>query len=263
MSVAPRVAAHPMAENLGRNVLAVASGKGGVGKTWIASTLAHALSLAGRKVLLFDGDLGLANVDTQLGLDVRLDLGAVASGRASLGQAVTRFEAGGFDVLAGKSGSGALADLSQARFDALRQEMWLAARGYDHVVVDLSAGVEGHVRRLIPRAATTMVVLTDEPTSLTDAYAYIKLTRADHADARLCVCVNMARSAAEGERTWQTLAKACRSFLGFEPPLIGIVRRDEKVRDAIRRQTAYLLRHPTGQAAAEIEQLARQVAKLG
>ena len=110
----------------------------------------------------------IQNVE-QLGHDLRLVLGAVPSGRASLGQAVTRFEAGGFDVLAGKSGSGALADLSQARFDALRQEMWLAARGYDHVVVDLSAGVEGHVRRLIPRAATTMVVLTDEPTSLTDA----------------------------------------------------------------------------------------------
>jgi len=262
MTAPARVAGHPSSETLGRNVLAVASGKGGVGKTWLAVTLAHTLALAGRKVLLFDGDLGLANVDIQLGLDPAADLGSVAAGRAALSEAITRYEPGGFDVAAGKSGSGALADLERGRLDTVQQEMWLLARRYDHVIVDLSAGVEMSIRRLIPRAGTTMVVVTDEPTSLTDAYAYIKLTLADHAQARLGVAVNMARTQKDGERTYGALLKACRTFLNASPPLFGVVRRDERVREAIRRQTAYLTRHPAGQAAPEVAQIAQKVMQL-
>ena len=91
-----------------RNILAVASGKGGVGKTWFSITLAHWLARQGGRVLLFDGDLGLANVDVQLGITPRRDLAAVLGGRLRLAEAATPYEEGGFDILAGRSGSGSL-----------------------------------------------------------------------------------------------------------------------------------------------------------
>src|SRR5277367_3716493 len=94
-----------------RNMFAVASGKGGVGKTWFAITLCHALAKRKKKMLLFDGDLGLANVDIQLGLTPDRDLGAVIEGSSSLANAVVKYKEGGFDILAGRSGSGSLATL--------------------------------------------------------------------------------------------------------------------------------------------------------
>ena len=116
-----------------RNIIAVASGKGGVGKTWFSITLAHALALAGKKALLFDGDLGLANVDVQLGCTPRRDLGSVLSGEATLAQAVTP-NPNGFDIIAGRSGSGSLANLSAARLLDLRTELGRFAQNYDWVV---------------------------------------------------------------------------------------------------------------------------------
>ena len=98
--------------------IAIASGKGGVGKTWLSITLAQAMVRAGRRVLLFDGDLGLANIDVQLGLAPTADLGAVISGRSGVLAAITRHEASGVDVLAGRSGSGQLSGLPDAEMEA-------------------------------------------------------------------------------------------------------------------------------------------------
>ena len=171
----------------GRNVVTIASGKGGVGKTWFAITLAHTLARAGRKVLLFDGDLGLANVDIQLGLLPERDLGSVITGKRTLEQCVTPVEETGFSVLAGRSGSGSLALLPPQRLTALRDQLLEMSGSYDHVLVDLGAGVDRTVQALTPSMGVALVVVTDEPTSLTDAYAFIKLTIADRpkADIRM------------------------------------------------------------------------------
>src|SRR5476649_1156058 len=99
--------------------IAIASGKGGVGKTWLAITLSHALIRAGLRVLLFDGDLGLANVDVQLGLMPRIDIGAVIAGRTSVAGAITRHDLIGLDVLAGQSGSASLSTLSAEELESL------------------------------------------------------------------------------------------------------------------------------------------------
>src|SRR5699024_1226179 len=143
--VMPRPA--PMATS--RNMIAIASGKGGVGKTWLAITLSHALARCGRRALLFDGDLGLANIDIQLGLNAgQQDLGAVLSGRLTLSEAVTRFTRGGFDIIAGQSGSGKLAHVPASRLQILIADLGTLATGYDRVVLDVGAGVEQTVRRL-------------------------------------------------------------------------------------------------------------------
>jgi flagellar biosynthesis protein FlhG len=248
----------PAAAKRGR-VVAVASGKGGVGKTWFAITLAHALARQGRRVLLFDGDLGLANVDIQLGLMPAHDLASVLAGTRSLAQAVQHHE-GGFDILAGRSGSGALSALDDAAIDAVLGALREAALRYDHVVMDLGAGIDRSIRRMAAFADLLLVLATEEPTSLTDAYAVLKLHHADQANGEARIVVNQAGNATSGERTYATLARACAAFLGHTPKLAGILRRDDRVRDAIRRQTLLLQRHPNATAAGDVERLAEGLA---
>ena len=240
----------------GRNLVAVASGKGGVGKTWLAITLSHALARAGRHPLLFDGDLGLANVDIQLGLQPERDLGAALSGELPLRDTALPYAAGGFDVIAGRSGSGSLANLAPPRLAGLSRALLELAPAYDRVILDLGAGIDERVRGLATLCASSLVVTSDEPTALTDAYAFIKLALKQSPSADLRVVVNMAGSQAEGERTYATLRKACTSFLKSDPPLAGIIRRDPKVKDAIRSQEPLLTRYPNCDAAADVERLA-------
>jgi flagellar biosynthesis protein FlhG len=236
--------------------LAIASGKGGVGKTWLAVTLTHALARSGRKALLFDGDLGLANVDVQLGIVPERDIGSVISGNSTLARAVTRYAPGGFDLLIGTSGGGGVASLAPARLASLGNELAALSGGYDATVIDIGAGLDRTVRRFSQLAEACLVVTTDEPTALTDAYAFIKLGLAERPDMDMRVVVNMAGSLAMGERTFASLSKACRTFLKYEPILAGIVRRDPRVPEAIRHQMPLLTRSPIGEASADVEALA-------
>lgn len=242
-----------------RNILAVASGKGGVGKTWFSITLSHALARHGQKVMLFDGDLGLANIDIQLGLMPKHDLGSVITGRITVAQARMRYEAGGFDVIAGRSGSGSLANIPLSRLQLLGEDLAMAASGYNKVILDLGAGVEKSVRQLARAAGTILVVTSDEPTSLTDAYAFIKVTALERPGVDIRVVVNAANSTREGERTYNTLRKACEGFLKISPPLVGIIRRDMRVREAIRNQTSILVRSPNSEAAMDVEAIAQRL----
>lgn len=250
---------HPLALLYCPNMFAVASGKGGVGKTWFSITLCHTLAKNGKRVLLFDGDLGLANVDIQLGLTPERDLAHVTEGQIKLADAITRYEEGRFDILAGRSGSGNLATMATQRLTDLRGDLIDLAKAYDHVLVDLGAGVDRAVRQMAGPAATTFVVITDEPTSLTDAYAFIKLSRAANPRADMRIVVNMAGSVGEGQKTYETIRKASETFLKYAPPLAGIVRRDNKVREAIRAQTPLLIRYPSCDAAKDIESIAAQI----
>ena len=243
----------------GRNIVAIASGKGGVGKTWFAITLAHALAKRGQRTLLFDGDLSLANVDIQLGLMPRHDLGAVLAGRLTLNQATVRAEEAGFDIIAGRSGSGSLANTPASRLQVLSDDLALLAATYDRVVLDLGAGVERTVRQFTHSVGSCIVVATDEPTSLTDAYAFIKLTHMDRPETDIQIVINMSNSTREGERTYNTLLKACEGFLKFAPPLLGVIRRDPKVRESIRNQVSILTRHPASEAALDVENIAERL----
>lgn len=239
-------------------VIAVASGKGGVGKTWLSITLAQALSQAGRRVLLLDADFGLANADVQLGLAPGLDLSAVVSGRARA-EDVVRPHPAGFDLLPGRAGTGLLAGLSGAALEAVLALPRRLAGTWEDVVVDLGAGVEAPQRRLAAEADLLLVIATDEPTSLTDAYAVLKLHAQDAPEREARLVVNLAASAAVGQRVHATLETAMRRFLGRGLTLAGVVRRDGRVPDAIRRQTPLLTRHPSSPAALDVTALARSL----
>ncbi len=241
------------------NGIAVASGKGGVGKTWLSVTLCQILARQGRNVLLFDGDLGLANVDIQLGLAPEKDLGGVLAGKYTLEQAISRCREGSFDVIAGRSGSGTLAGVPSQRLAQISAGLVKLSPKYDLVVLDLGAGVERTVRQFAAMARTCLVVTTDEPTAMTDAYAMIKLTRMNYPNADLRLVINMVQSKPDGERTYATLRKACQSFLKIAPPLAGIIKRDPKVRDAIQHQAPLLVRHPNATAALDVEAVVRRM----
>lgn len=258
------------------HLVAIASGKGGVGKTWLAITLAQDLATRGRKVLLVDGDLGLANVDIQLGLAPTSDLSAVLSGRRSLADVIMTHTLPGasFDILPGRSGAASLANLEIGLLDHVLTSVRRLG-SYHTILLDLGAGIDPATRHMAVAADTLLVVSTDEPTALADAYAVLKLhardcdtrrTRAAPAsdvsgdaperrvDVRLII--NQAASHASGRRTYDILSRACSTFLGQVPALAGIIRRDGKVPDAIRRQTTLLTRHPNSPAAEDVGRIA-------
>ncbi|WP_417518095.1 MinD/ParA family protein [Minwuia sp.] len=247
--------AHPSVA-LGTNMIAIASGKGGVGKTWFSITLAHALRRKGRKVLLFDGDLGLANVDIQLGLSPKGDLVQALSGQKSFNDVVTHDSATGIDIVTGRSGLAQLADADSGHLDVLARGLGLISDMYDHVVLDLGAGIDRAVRTLAGNARQVLVLTNIEPTSITDAYALIKLLHQDNPATDMKIIVNSADDSRDGERTYGKLKMACENFLNFSPALGGIIRSDRHVPEAIRRQMPLATRHPTSEASADVDRIA-------
>lgn len=243
----------------GKNLIAVASGKGGVGKTFFSITLTQALAKQGKRVLLFDGDLGLANVDVQLGLMPKRDLNDVIRGRLGLDKVIQSYEEGGFDIVAGRSGQASLSALPTQRLTLLRDQLLDVSNKYDVVVIDLGAGVDRTVRMMAATATRTLLVVTDEPTSLTDAYAFIKLGHAAGMSKNVSIVVNQAPNAAEGEKTYKTILRACENFLRLKPPMAGMIRHDPRVKDTIRNQTPLLTRSPNTEAAEDVEKIAKVV----
>ena len=237
---------------------AVASGKGGVGKTWFSISLACTLARLGRRVLLVDGDLGLANVDVQLGLAPDRDLGTLLDSPETLAQSITRHVEGGFDVLAGRAGSESLASLPAASIERLLLLLG-ADETYDVVLLDLGAGIDRMARRLACWSDILLLVVTDEPTSLTDAYVFLKVHVGDRRvvasdeaiDVR--IVVNQAANHASGRQTFSTLARVSDTYLRHMPSLGGVIRRDDRVRDAIRGQVPSPLRFPLSASSVDVE----------
>ena len=246
------------------NIIAVASGKGGVGKTWFSVTLAHLFARSGRQTLIVDGDIGLANVDVQLGLTPERDLSAVFAGKAKLKDVVMRYDEGNFDIVAGRSGSARLTERAPSQLEIVREQLFDIASLYDYVIIDLGAGVERYVRFLTSVAARCIVVITDEPTSLTDAYAFVKLCYGSGAERpELQVVVNQAATQKEGQKSYQSLNKACESFLKMSPECLGIIRKDNKVKDAIRSQTSMLIKSPHSLAATDTAAISIKLLQRG
>ena len=245
------------------NIIAGASGKGGVGKTWMSITLTHLLARSGRRVLLFDGDIGLANVDVQLGLTPERDLSDVFSGKLKMKDIIFTYPEGGFDVIAGRSGSGSLSALPDTILMKMKEDLEQIATEYDAVMIDLGAGIEKTIRFLSSIASRVVVVVTDEPTSLTDAYAFIKLCLQQPITPDVQVIINQAMSQKEGERTYEAINKACVSFLKYSPNLLGVVRKDNKVRDTIRSQKSMIETSPHSTATTDVAAISIKLMQKG
>ncbi len=246
-------------------ILAIASGKGGVGKTWLSTTLACAFGRAGKRALLVDCDLGLANVDVQLGVRPQHSIHSVVNGWHELNAAVTPVQggpgrSGGFDLIAGHSGSGSVASLKPEDTTRILNGLQMLAPHYDRVILDLAAGIDPMLLRFARAADELLVVTTDEPTALTDAYALVKVLHLQGAKITPWVVVNMAENRTKGRKVFDQFALACSEYLSIKPKFAGVVSRDPRVPDSIRAQTPISVRHPQSQA---FEDVIRIVETLG
>ncbi|CAG4912341.1 unnamed protein product [Acidocella sp. C78] len=244
-------------------LIAIASGKGGVGKTWLTLSLAQAMSARGARILVLDADFGLANADIQIGHLAESDIGALLRNEASLADSVVTVGQGGFDLLAGEAGSGTFSGIEPAVIERLVRNLLDARARYDIVLLDLGTGVEPASRHLAALADTLVLISTGDPASLTDGYAVLKLLQRDRAergapvDAR--IVINQIETERAGRRAHAALARAARGFLRLDPPLLGIIQRDENIGEAIRGQRLFLSEFPQSPTAAALQSIARRL----
>lgn len=241
-------------------VIAVTGGKGGVGKTSVAVNLAAALAEQGKRVLLFDGDMGLANVDVLLGITPQYTLEHVLDGRCTLEEAIVQAPAG-FGVIPGASGVARLAELSTAEHLGLVQAFSHLTTGLDYLIVDTAAGITDSVRQFCQAAQHVLVVLRDEPASLTDAYAVIKVLHRTHGVRNFRILANMSTAPGAGEALFRKLERVTSRFLDVVLEYAGEIPEDTLCRAAIRGQRCVVQAYPSSQAARAFARIARQVAK--
>ncbi len=242
-------------------VLAVTSGKGGVGKTNVSVNLACALADLGQHVLLLDADLGLANVDVLLDLHPRYHLGHVLAGEVEL-DAIVLEGPRGVRVVPAASGVRRLAHLSTAEYAGIIQAFSSLRWPVDTLVVDTPAGISDNVAHFCRAAQEVLVVVCDEPTSITDAYALVKVLSRDHGIRRFRILVNQAASVADGREVYRKLDAVCARFLDDATlELAGIVPHDDYLRRAVQRQRAVVDAYPRSAAAGAFRRIAREVAR--
>jgi len=241
-------------------VLALVSGKGGVGKTNLAVNLSIALSAAGRRVLLVDADLGLANVDLILGQRPRGDLGHVLSGRLRLEDIVQEGPAG-IRWIPGASHMPAISRISQKRREELLDGLTALETQHDFVLLDAPAGIGQGVLHLAHQADELLLVTTPEPPAIMDAYALLKAAAATRVEAlgQVRLIVNMVAHRRDGPRVHGRIAETAGRFLGISVGFAGSVFCDGHIGRAVQRQEPLLLAYPHSQAAWGIKQLSRAV----
>ena len=236
-------------------VIAVTGGKGGVGKTTVAVNLAASLAGRGKDVMLLDGDLGLANVDVFLGLTPRLTLADVLAGNCSLEEVIIEAPQG-FRVVPAASGIAQLAELDPMTHLGLVRAFGDLTMNLDVMVVDTAPGIAGSVLQFSQAAQQVLVVLCDEPASLTDAYALIKILSRDHGVGKFRVMVNQSRGRGLGQSLFQRFERVATRFLSVELDYVGEVPEDAFLRRAIREQRPVVTAYPSSPAAVALKTLA-------
>jgi flagellar biosynthesis protein FlhG len=256
------IAANP--QHATARTLAVTSGKGGVGKTFVTANLAAALAALGNKVLVLDADLGLANLDVVLNLHPKLTLHDVFTERCTLDQAILPAP-GGFSVLLAGSGMVEYSRLTPEVRDKLLHILDVVKPRYDWVLLDTGAGISDVVLYSISLARDVLVVATPEPTSLTDAYATIKVLATQQERRSVGLLVNQTNRPGEGRLICGQLQQVLQRFVGampgapFQLNLLGEVKSDLSVRQAVLKRQLLLESYPGSEAAQAIKALAAKL----
>ncbi|MDO9072244.1 MAG: MinD/ParA family protein [Rubrivivax sp.] len=225
--------------------MAITSGKGGVGKTFVSANLAAALARAGRKVLVLDADLGLANLDVVLNLFPKITLHDVFTGKSTLADAVLPAP-GGFHVLLAGSGMVEYSRMTPEVRDQLQKVIAEVAPKFDHILLDTGAGISDVVLYTVSLAGDVLLVVTPEPTSMTDAYATIKVLATTQGRRKMQLLVNQTRKLGEGRAVRQQLQQVVDRFVNpqLDSPvrldLLGEVPSDPAVREAVLRRQLLL-----------------------
>lgn len=242
-------------------VLTIASGKGGVGKSNFSLNFALGLSVAGKKVVVLDADVGFANIDVLMGKPPRKTLADMVTSGASVWD-VLELGPYGIHYIAGGSGLHDLMNLSQEQFLHIVEQLTELQGFADYLIVDTGAGLTDATMRFILSSDDLIVVSTPEPTAMTDAYALIKLVTQRKQKATIHLVVNRATSLIEGKQAAEKLALVAKKFLDLELQTLGYVLDDPYVSKAVKEQIPFYVRYPESVAARCIEQLVRKQLKL-
>lgn len=243
-------------------VIAIASGKGGVGKTSVSVNLSTAMALTGKQVMLLDGDLGLANVDVMLGLQPTCNLANVLDGQCTLEDTILTGPAG-LMVVPASSGKKNMAELNRAENAGLIRAFSELSRPLDVLVVDTAAGIADSVISFTQAAQEVIVVICNDPASLTDAYALIKVLNRDHGVERVQVLANMVQNLNEAKEVHENLRRVAERFLDVTLNFMGFVPQDEWLKRAIRRQQPVVIAYPNSAAAQAFFALAKKAESWG
>jgi len=239
-------------------VIAVASGKGGVGKTQVAINLSMALARQGQRVVLFDADLGTANVDVALNIHATRDLSHVLRGACTLDDAAVVLEKD-LRVIVGASGLSRAADLCDFERGELINALCTLESGCDVMVIDCGAGISQNVLAFAQAAGELLLVTTPEPTALTDAYALIKAFSRASRRPRIELVINQSRSMEEGESAGRRIVDVAQRFLGLSVSIAAHILHDDCVLESVRNRTPLLARYPRSSAARSISALASRL----
>ena len=242
--------------------IAIMSGKGGVGKTNIALNLAYALYDLKNSAILMDCDLGLANLDVLLGVTPEKNLQDLLDPDLQARDIVISLEDSRLDFLPAATGVPELANWDSDIQSILLEKLNDFFHNYDYLLLDLEAGIGNTVTILGAMARLKCVVITPEPTSLTDSYALIKILSSQRGIRDFLIIVNMVKTRREGELAFERLQRACRHFLGIEIALLGIILRDSAVSKAVLSQTPLCKLEPESMAYRNIKEIAFKINKL-
>lgn len=241
-------------------VIAVASGKGGVGKTNVSVNLALAMAALGRKVMVMDADLGLANIDVLLGLKPLYNLSHVIRGERTLEEVLIEGP-GGVRIVPASSGVKLMAELNPMQHAGLIRAFSELSFDLDVLLVDTAAGIADSVISFTRAAQEVVVVVCDEPASLTDAYALMKVLNRDHGVQRFNVLSNMSHSAQEGREMFAKLVNVTDRYLDATLNYLGTVPYDEYLIKAVRKQRPVIEAFPRSRSAMAFKNLAQKADK--
>jgi flagellar biosynthesis protein FlhG len=239
-------------------VIAVTGGKGGVGKSNISVNLGIALARMRRRVVLMDADLGLANLDVLLGLKAEKNISDVLNGSCSLTDIMVTGPSG-IKLVPASSGIQQMANLGPQEHAALIHAFSELDNQLDVLIVDTAAGITDTVVSFVRAAQEVLVVVCDEPSSITDAYALIKLLNTEHGMFRFRIVANMTRTSQEGQQLFNKLNAVCERFLDVSLQYVGYVPFDENVRKSIQKQKPFIEYAPNCKAAQAIRGIAEKV----
>lgn len=238
--------------------IAVTGGKGGVGKTSVSVNLGVALAKMGERVCLLDADMSMANVDVLLGLRAPHNLSHVLDGTHSLQEIIVEGP-GGLKIIPGSSGIRRMAQLSSVENAGLIQAFSELSEDLDVLLIDTAAGISDSVLSFCRAAMEVMVVVCDEPASLTDAYALIKVLNREYGVEKVRIVANMAQSPSHGKELFDKIAAACERFLDIQVTYAGPVPFDPNLRSAIQQQASVVLSKPFSPSGKALSRLAKEV----
>ena len=241
-------------------VIAVTGGKGGVGKTTVSANLAVSIAAQGRDVMLVDADFGMANVDVILGLHTRFHLGHVVKGECTLEEAIVTGPHG-LQIVPAASGIKHMANLTESEQAGIIRAFSDLYHRVEVMVVDTAAGLHDSVLTFSQAAQHVLVVVCDEPASITDAYALIKVLSREHGVQRFQILANQTRRSGEGPDLFQKISRVCDRFLNVSLEFAGSVPYDDYLRRAVQRQTAVVDAFPASISSVALKNLATKADK--